>query len=88
MNKHRLLDDLHLKPAMQPYLPGDELVYGVLFVAAAACDRPFLGAIGGGPRPGLISTYIERRALLLRCLASGGPTARPWSPGIGLCVPG
>jgi hypothetical protein len=35
MNKHRLLDNLHLKPSMQPDLTGDELVYGVLFVAAA-----------------------------------------------------
>jgi hypothetical protein len=35
MNKHRLLDNLHLKPGMQPDLTGDELVYGVLFVVAA-----------------------------------------------------
>jgi hypothetical protein len=35
MNKRRLLDNLHLKPGMQPDLTGDEPVYGVLFVAAA-----------------------------------------------------
>jgi hypothetical protein len=35
MDKHRLLDNLHLQPGMQPDLTGAEPVYGVLFVAAA-----------------------------------------------------
>ena len=45
MNKRRLLDHLHLKPGMQPDLMGDELVYGVLFVAAAILLASLCGVI-------------------------------------------
>ena len=45
MKKRRLLDHLHLKPGMRPELTGDELVYGVLFVAAAILLASLCGLI-------------------------------------------
>ena len=45
MNKHRLLDNLHLRSRLQPDLTGDGLVYGVLFVAAAILLASLCGII-------------------------------------------